>query len=159
VAFDEKFISAPGVLECAGRRVKRYHVTGQGEPIETEIEAAAFTFLVSMLPEVDDETPPAAFAILHRNGQGAFLDSFSWVWGNVIESRTAVAGVPSLGCEDDDPTRFTLLDRHWIGCVWELAPFGHERSAWIRHVLEPDVPDPDGYLADTFPEGSTGLAR
>src|SRR6266542_4063793 len=40
--------------------------------------------------------------------------------------------------------------------VWELPPLGHERSAWVRHVLAPAEPDLGGYLADTLPEGKTG---
>jgi hypothetical protein len=51
------------------------------------------------------------------------------------------------------------LDRRWIGCIWELAPFGHERSSWVRHILQPDLPDLTGYINDTLPEGRTGGAR
>jgi hypothetical protein len=54
---------------------------------------------------------------------------------------------------------FGVFDRRWIGCIWELAPFGHERSSWVRHILEPDLPDPTGYINDTLPEGRTGGAR
>jgi hypothetical protein len=46
-----------------------------------------------------------------------------------------------------------VLDRPWIGCIWELPPFGHERSASVRHVLDTDRPDLDGYLADVYPDG------
>ena len=52
-----------------------------------------------------------------------------------------------------------MFDRRWIGCIWELAPFGHERSSWVRHILEPDLPDLTGYINDTLPEGRTGGAR
>jgi len=31
-----------------------------------------------------------------------------------------------------------------------------ERTAWIRHVLTPDKPDLDGWLADTRAEGPVG---
>ncbi len=58
-----------------------------------------------------------------------------------------------------DPERFAELARPWIGCVWELPPLGHERSAWVRHVLAPDEPDLPGYLADLLPEGKTGGAE
>jgi len=23
-----------------------------------------------------------------------------------------------------------VFDRRWTGCIWELAPLGHERSSW-----------------------------
>jgi hypothetical protein len=45
------------------------------------------------------------------------------------------------------------------GRIWELVPFGHERSSWVRHILEPDLPDLTGYINDTLPEGRTGGAR
>ena len=83
----------------------------------------------------------------------------SWVWGNVVEMRLAVAGEPYLGCPDTDPEHFGVFDRRWIGCIWELAPLGHERSSWVRHILEPDQPDLTGYINDTLPEGRTGGAQ
>jgi hypothetical protein len=61
-----------------------------------------------------------------------------------------------LGCPDKDPTHFMVLDRSWIGCVWELPPIQHERDAWVRHLLAPDVADLDGYLTDAMPPGRTG---
>ena len=79
-----------------------------------------------------------------------------WVWDNVLEVHSAAAGEPFLGCPDRDPTHFVELVKPWVGCVWELAPFGHERSAWVRHLLAPERPDLDGYLADFFPEGPAG---
>jgi hypothetical protein len=40
--------------------------------------------------------------------------------------------------------------------VWELAPLEHERSAWVRHVLTPDEPDLDAYVADQAAPGPVG---
>jgi hypothetical protein len=159
MGFREKFLRTPGVIEVAGRQIKRYHVNGSDDDIEQAIQRAAYAFLPRLLPDVDEETPPAGFVVLHRNPQGAFLNAYSWVWENVIECQTAAAGVPFLGCDDEDPGNFKQLSRPWIGCVWELAPFGHERSAWVRHVLEPAGPDLDGYLADAYPEGLVGGPR
>ena len=34
-------------------------------------------------------------------------------------------------------------------------PIHHERSAWVRHILMPDAPDLDGYLADSMLSGHT----
>jgi hypothetical protein len=42
---------------------------------------------------------------------------------------------------------------------WLVAPFGRERSFWVRHILEPDLPDLTGYINDTLPEGRTGGAQ
>jgi hypothetical protein len=158
--FTEKFLRTPGLIEAAGRQVKRYHVSTIDAEIEDSVQQAAYELLPALLPEPDDETPAAAFAVLHRGRGGAsYLNAYSWVWGNVIEFKTAAAGVPFLGCPDEDPANFTRLARPWVGCVWELAPFGHERSAWVRHVLAPDEPDLAGYLADLLPAGKTGGAE
>jgi hypothetical protein len=158
MTFNEKYLRAHGTIAAGGREVKRYHVSIEPD-IEAGIQKAAAEFLPRLLPAPDEETPPASFVILHRGaGSAAYLNAYSWVWGNVIECRTAAAGVPFLGCLDTDPEHFTELTRPWIGCVWELAPLGHERAAWIRHVLSPAQPDLAGYLADVLPDGTTQVA-
>jgi hypothetical protein len=155
MALAEMHLSTPGVIECTGRLVKRYHVSADGGKIADAIQAAAYDFLPRLLPEPDDETPPAGWAVLFKaSGAPAYLIAYSWTWANVVECRAAAAGLHELGCADENPEHFTILDRRWIGCVWELAPLGHERSAWVRHVLARDTPDLAGYLADVMPEGS-----
>ncbi len=157
MAVAEMHLGTPGVIGCTGRRVKRYHVSVDGGGIAGGIQRAAYDFLPRLLPEPDDETPPAGWSVLFKApGVPAYLVAYSWTWVNVVECRAAAAGIPQLGCADEDPEHFTLIDRRWIGCVWELAPLGHERSAWVRHVLARDTPDLDGYLADVMPEGSVG---
>jgi hypothetical protein len=155
MGFEERYLRTPGSLELAGRRIKLYHVNHVDTEIEPEVQEAAYAFLPKLLAEPDG-TPPLAFAVLHRGGQGAFLNAYSWVWDNVIEAHTSAAGVPFLGCPDTDPTRFTPLAKPWIGCVWELPPLAHERTAWVRHMLAPDQPDIDAYLADYLTEGKVG---
>lgn len=85
---------------------------------------------------------------------------------NVLRFKGAAAGQPVLGCPDHDPTHGCLgvsPRKHsitpnlpWIGCVWELPPILHERDAWVRHILAPQVPDLTAYLADSLFEGTTG---
>ena len=156
--FREKFLRTPGVIEVADRQVKRYHVTSADSEIPDDIQQAALKYLPELLPEPDGEMPPASFVILHTSPGASYLCAYSWVWGNVIEARTAAAGVPFLGCEDEDPANFRQLDRPWIGCVWELGPFGHERTAWVRHMLVPAQPDLAGYLADVLTASTVGSA-
>ncbi|AWS47332.1 hypothetical protein [Streptosporangium sp. 'caverna'] len=156
MAFTEKLLRVPHPIEVGGRSVKRYHVTADPAGIDPDIEKAAYAILPELLPEPDG-TPPATFVVLHRGGDdGAYLIAYSWVWDNVLHSGGAVAGQPVLGCPDSDPTHFVRLDRPLIGCVWELPPILHERDAWVRHMLAPESPDLDAYLADSFPEGTTG---
>lgn len=156
MAFAEKLLTSLPPIEVAGRAVKRYHVTTDPGGIEPEVAKAAYGVLPELLPEADG-TPAAAFAVVHRAGDGsAYVGAYSWVWDNVLYFRAAAAAQPAVGCPDDDMTHFVVLDRRWIGCVWELAPMAHERSAWARHMLVPDKPDLDAYLADYLPDGTTG---
>jgi hypothetical protein len=156
MTFSEKYVRAAGVVESAGRWVKRYHISTAGGHVPCGIRDAAYTVLPELLPKPDRETPPGGWAILHKgDGVPAYLIAYSWTWSNVVECRAAAAGIPELGCDDENPENFKILDRPWAGCVWELAPLGHERAAWVRHVLRPQTPDLDAYLADVMPDGST----
>ncbi|KQW17100.1 hypothetical protein [Streptomyces sp. Root369] len=156
MAFTEKLLPVPPPIEVAGRHIKRYHVTADPAGIAPDVEKAAYEILPELLPEPDG-TPPAAFAVLHRGADtGAYLNVYSWVWDNVLRFRGAAAGQPALRCPDADPTHFVTPDLPWIGCVFELPPILHERDAWVRHLLAPEVPDLAAYLADSLPEGTTG---
>lgn len=155
MTFEEKLLTSPPPVEVAGRRIKRYYVTSELAPVTADIERAAMELLPKLAPDADG-TPPAGFIVLHRGGDGAaYLNAYTWVWDNVLHMRGAVAAQPELDCPDDDPAHFTVLDRPWIGCVWELSPLHHERNAWVRHILMPDAPDLDGYVADSMPSGHT----
>jgi hypothetical protein len=156
MTFAEKLLRVPPPVEVAGRRIKRYHVTADPAGIEPEVEEAAYAILPQLLP-APDGTPPAAFVVLHRGtDDGAYLNAYSWAWDNALRFRGAAAGQAALGCPDQDPTHFVTLEPSFIGCVWELPPIAHERDAWVRHMLAPDRPDLDAYVADSLPEGTTG---
>jgi hypothetical protein len=159
MAFTPRFLSSHGLLHTGGRTIKRYHLNVDDRAIEPAVVEAAHAFLPRLLPAPDATTPPASFVILHRGRSASYLVAYSWVWDNVIECRSAAAGEPVLGCPDLDPTHFVELVKPWVGCVWELAPFEHERSAWVRHMLEAAPADLAAYLADTFPDGPAGGAR
>src|SRR3954470_7061862 len=127
--FVERYLTAAPELHAGGRRVKPYHGGGRAVPLEPHVLEAAEAFLPRLGARPSEGTPAAAFAIVHRGSDATYLNVYSWVWENVIECHTAAAGSTFLGCPDTDPARFVVLDRRWIGCVWELGPFEHERSA------------------------------
>ncbi|MFJ3905367.1 hypothetical protein [Streptomyces sp. NPDC090025] len=164
MAFEEKNLIVLDPVTVGGRTLKRYHVTSDPAGIEPEVAQAAYALLPELLPE-SDGTPAAGFVVLHRGGDtGAYLNVYSWVWDNVLHFAGAAAGQSALDCPDTDPTHFVPLsgterDRSWIGCVWELAPLVHERNAWVRHMLAPEVPDLSGYLADPLRAGTTAGIR
>jgi hypothetical protein len=155
MTFKEKLLTSRPPIEVADSWLKRYYVTTETALFTPVIEQAAVDILPKLMPEPDG-TPPAGFIVLHRGQDGAaYLNAYCWVWDNVLHMRGAAAAQPELGCPDDDPAHFIVLDRSWFGCVWELAPVQHERNAWIRHMLAPDEPDLDRYLADSLEPGYT----
>lgn len=156
MVFIEKHMRPLDPVVVGGRPYKRYHVDRPGHEIEPEVEKAAYVFLPRLVPAAADDSP-AGWVVLHRGGDtGAYLLVYTWVWDNVVEVHTATAGQPAIGCPDEDPSHFVPETRRWAGCVWELPALEHERAAWVRHMLVPDAPDLDGYLADTRLEGTVG---
>lgn len=156
--FAERYLRSMGLVAAEHRQVKRYHITLTDEAIDGEIAAAADAFLPKLLPTFDEPTPPAGFSVLHRGEDAVWLLVYSWVWDEVLHCRIASAAGPVArqGARNDDPTDFAELSDLLIGCVWELAVAVHERAAWVRHMLIPDHPDLDGYLADVVPDGPVG---
>lgn len=153
--FAERLLTTPEPIEVSGRKIKRYHIALTEAGVDEAVRSAAYAMLPGLLPEPDG-TPAATFTVLHQGGDGAYLLAYSWMWDNVLEYRTVAAGVPLIGCPDRDLTHFAVPNKTWIGCVWELAPLEHERSAWVRHMLEPDRPDLAAYLADQLAPGPVG---
>ncbi len=157
MTIEPKYLRALEPIVVGNRHLKRYHVSNDPTPIATAIEQAAHEILPSLVPPPDGSTPPAGWMILHQGRDGAaYVNAYSWVWDNVVEFHGAAAGQPMLGCPDTEATNFVALDRPWIGCIWELPPFGHERSAWVRHVYGADNADLDAYLADHLADGPAG---
>ncbi|HUQ59859.1 hypothetical protein [Lentzea sp.] len=157
MAFYEKQLAVKEPLVIAGRHVKRYEVVTPGLEITDDVRAAAYAFLPTIYPDFEDPTPPATVTVLHRSAAGMYLNAYNWVWDNVLHCRTAVSGdQPFLGSTDPDLTRFSVIPKDLIGCVWELPPLEHERRAWVRHVLEPGAPDLEAYLHDVMSEGLVG---
>ncbi|MGW0884759.1 hypothetical protein [Streptomyces sp. NPDC002671] len=158
MAFRDKHLRGHAPLTIDHWQLKAYHVLRDPDrPLTPEIVAAAYDTARSMLPEPDHEMPAAGWLVLHEGGNGAmYLCVYTWVWGNVVHARTAAAGEPFVGCPDDDPTHYVVNETPYAGCVWELPTLAHERTAWVRHMLAPDVPDVTSYLADTLPDGLIG---
>ena len=147
------------VAPCFGAgpwRLKPYHVNIDDRTIEPHLVDAAYAMLPQLLPEPDGGTPAAAFVVVHRGRQALYVNAYAWVWDNVIHMRSAAGAEPFLGCPDDDPAHLVVLEQRFIGCIWELPPLEHERSAWVRHVFGADAPDVGAYLADTFAPGPVG---
>ena len=145
MTYEQRYLRTRPPVVIDARQVKRYNVTIAEDPIDASLQEAADAYTAGLLAE-RDETVPAAFSVLHLGRDMVFLNAYTWVWDNVVHCRTAIAPISA-------PTTFEELTKPWIGCVWELAPFAHERGAWVRHMRRPAEPSLDAYLQDTMPEG------
>jgi hypothetical protein len=157
MSFTERFCRPGPLIEVDGWTIKPYQVAVTSTPIAPAIVAAAWEFLPKLLPSSlthpavaheQADSPRFAFAVLHQGTDALWLNLYTWVYQMILHCRAASS--PSA------EVAFGELSEPLIGCVWELPALVHERSAWVRHVLEPGNPDLDGYLADVLPEGLVG---
>lgn len=151
MGFSERYLRPGGVVTVADWQVKQYLVTVTPTPVPAATVAAAEAFLPKLLPSsaASDATPRVAFSVLHKGMDAIWLNLYAWVYGEILHCKAANATFAV-------PTDFTPLTEPLIGCVWELPALVHERSAWVRHGLQPEKPAVAAYLADVLPEGPVG---
>lgn len=151
MTFSERYLRQDDVLSVGDWRVKQYVVTVTAAVLDSAIGAAARAYLPKLLPSAaaTDATPRVAFSVLHKGVDAIWLNLYAWVYGEILHCRAATAALSG-------PPAFTPLTEPLIGCVWELPALVHERSAWVRHGLQPESPEVTGYLADFLPEGPVG---
>ena len=151
MGFSERYLRSGGVLPVGDWQVKHYLVTVTETPLDDAVVEAATSFLPKLLPSSagTDTTPKVAFSVLHKGMDAIWLNLYTWVYGEILHCRAASAAF-------DTPTVFAPLREPLIGCVWELPALVHERSAWVRHGLQPPEPAVEAYLADFLPEGPVG---
>jgi hypothetical protein len=134
-----------GVRELDGWRLKLYGIAYRGERPAQALVDAAIAVAQKRLPRpaVDHDRYGVGFVGVH-DGRGANFVFVDW-WANEDEldhhawlsSKKAPGDLRATGSDD------------FTACAWDLAVIGHERSAWIDHVLaRPEGPDVDAYLAD-----------
>ena len=138
-AAHEKQLTSLPAVERAPRAVKRLLPHGAGNPIRSTWSAPA--------------PRPARLVAGARRGRTP-----RGSWCSIARSTGSVPQCvrAGLGERDRMPRRrgrrgrarmwttrihraSEVSDRPSIGGVWELAPFEHERSAWVRHVLQPPL--------------------
>jgi hypothetical protein len=155
MAFHQREIRSAGSTQASGRTLKVYELVAPGQRIDDPLRHAARSMLPELVSEpIDATTPAVGWVVLHRGEDAAWVVAYSWVWKEVLEQHLAVAGCPELGAGGSGITDFGILDKRWMGCVWELAPLEHERRSWIDHVLRPTTSDVAAYLRDRLPDGS-----
>ena len=151
MGFSERYMAPGGVLPVGDWRIKQYLVTVTAAVLDSAVVEAAQAYLPKLLPSAGatDDTPRVAFSVLHKGVDAIWLNLYAWVYGEILHCRAANAPFA-------EPTVFTPLPEPLIGCVWELPALVHERSAWVRHGLQPPSPAVEPYLADFLPAGPVG---
>lgn len=93
-------------------------------------------------------THRAAFLIVHEGRDGVWSILNWWIGGEMLQMTTFYTSY-------EEPSTFRHHPNNSaMACVWELAVTGHERQAWINHVLkQADAPDWEAYFNDRL-EGS-----
>lgn len=132
-------------LTFDGWRVKLYGIAYRGErPVQALIDAAVAAAQQALpRPAVTHHRYGAAFVGAH-DGRGANFVFVDW-WANEDELHHH-----SWLSSKEEPGRLRATGPDdFTACSWDLAVIGHERAAWVRHVLaRAHGPDLDAYLAD-----------
>jgi hypothetical protein len=149
MGFSERHLRPGGVVPVGDWHVKQYLVTITKGVMDDAVVTAAASFLPKLLPSSASTSPRVAFSVLHKGMDAIWLNLYAWVYGEILHCRAASATF-------DAPTAFVPLSEPLIGCVWELPALVHERSAWVRHGLQPSSPAVAAYLDDFLPEGPVG---
>jgi hypothetical protein len=133
------------LISFDGWRLKLYGIAYRGErPVEALVEAAAAAARERVpRPAVTDDRYGVGFVGAH-NGRGenfVFVDW--WAREDELHHHTWLSS-------HEEPGRLRATGPDDLAmCAWDLAVIGHERAAWVRHVLtRVEGPDLDAYLGD-----------
>jgi hypothetical protein len=133
------------ILSCDAWRVKLYGIAYQGErPVQALVDAAVAVARQRLpRPAVVGDRYGVGFVCVHDGRGGNFVFVDWWEAENELHHHTWYS-------TKDAPQELRPTGpEHFTGCAWDLAVIGHERNAWVRHVLaRPDGPDLEAYLDD-----------
>lgn len=141
-----------GIERTGGWRIKVYGIAAAAERPRQQLVGAARKVAAATLPAPNaDGTHGVGFVVVHDARPACFV-LVNW-WAHGYDLFQCYFRSPL-----DRPEQLVALTTPAVGCVWELAVTGHERDAWVRHVLtRPTDADLEAYLADAVGvEGSDG---
>lgn len=132
-----------GIAENNGARIKLYGMAAEGKTPDALVAVVRqLAEDVASGPLRADQGTTYGFALAHRARPADFALICSWV--TPVDLR---AQYLRLQNEEGQPV---AMPPGSLGCVWELALIGHERSSWVHRMLR-DSSDPEGYLRDVAP--------
>ncbi len=87
-----------------------------------------------------------AFVIVHEAREGVWILLNWWTGGEMVETKVYFSSFETPKMITDSP-----YSKNSLLCVWELEVFAHERTAWIKNILERAAqPDFENYKNDIF---------
>jgi hypothetical protein len=120
IGYQPRAVTQYGVEVINGWSTKVY---GLREP-----QPALITAAKEIAREVLPPGEGAAFVIAHRARPACFVLVY-W-WATEVDLSLRYFRSPL-----ERPAELESLPANAVGCVWELALVGHERDAWVRHML------------------------
>ncbi|MGH0029308.1 MAG: isochorismatase [Myxococcota bacterium] len=134
-----------GLWEIDGWRLKAYGITYAGERPDRVLVEAARRVAAERLAESGGKTRHygVGFAGIHQGKTGNFVFVDWWADENELHHHVYVSA-----SETPEELRY-MTPSGLAACTWDLHLIGHERDAWVRHVLrKSDAPDLDAYLEE-----------
>jgi hypothetical protein len=123
--------------------IKRYAVSALRPAPPDEVLELARRAVDRSLPDAYPDALSVGYSVVHEDEDGCYVVVGWWSRNRVIlHTRTWLA-------DWDDLTTLVEAPAHATACIWELVAMGHERDAWVRHVVQPDIPDIDAFLRST----------
>ena len=144
VVYAPRSIRSNGWSELVpGWRIKHYSVSALREVPEEGVRHFAEAAVLRSLPPAYPTALSCGYSVVHEDADGCYAVVGWWSPNRVIlHTRTWLAGW-------EDLSDFVEAPSSARACIWELVPMAHERTAWVRHVVQPEQPDVAAYLADT----------
>ena len=100
---------------------------------------------LSILLEEANDHHNAAFLIVHEGTDGVWSLVNWWTGREMLRTNTYFTSYQ----EKEKITQFPTMGS--MACVWELPIIGHEKNAWINHILmKPSSPDFSSYYKDVI---------
>lgn len=125
-------------------KLKVYSITYTDAPLSSTLVDAARNAALARLEESAPETNHyhVGFIGIHQGKTGNFVFVDWWADENELHHHVYV----SPSCE---PEKLEYMTPSGLtACAWDLYLIGHERDAWVTHILKQnESPDFDGYLA------------
>jgi hypothetical protein len=145
------------LAQCGATTLKVYGISVRNAEPPPEVLSRALSVARLQLDTPVSNTPIAGIdwslapthgagsLLIHTGTDAVYLLLNVWVGEAMLRQHVWVAPL-------QNPVEFESFAATAITCcVWEMAVLIHERSAWLRHMLQRvGGPDVDGYLSDVL---------